>query len=58
MYAIIYWKSDDQVFARTNPNGTLELFETLMEADIVANELDIGTGYEARVITLWGRIKI
>jgi len=54
MYAIIYWKNDDNyVDFVKNEDGSIKIFEGLKEADRYANEYEYKIG-EARVVSLEG----
>lgn len=59
MYAIIYWKGEDRLFPLLNEDKTLRLFDTLKEADEVAEKIDSNEvdDLSARVITITGVIE-
>lgn len=49
MYAIIYWRGEDKVYAYNKKDGSLKLFDKLSEADLEANKIK-----DSRVISIEG----
>jgi hypothetical protein len=59
MYAIIFWEDDSTVKPALNKDGTLTLFDKLVEADEHAEKIEhiskqLGKPVEARVISIEG----
>jgi len=59
MYAIIFWEDDSTVRPLLYKDGTLTLFDTLIEADKRADSVEriskrMGKPVEARVISIEG----
>ena len=54
MYAIIYWRKEDEVFPVLTEDGQIKVFDRLTEADTEANKVEKTYGTEARVISCEG----
>ena len=52
MYAIIYWRGEDAVFAVLTEDGQVKVFDKLLEADAAANDFEGRFKVDARVVSL------
>ena len=55
MYSVIYWLNDDNTIKiAENPDGSVWIAETLIEADVKADEIVAQLGVECRTVSLDG----